>query len=111
LNVRAKPAGKNLGTHRLGDQGTVIGGPALANGYTWYQIDYDTNPDGWSVQDYLTKLTVASTPSSPQLTQIATTLSTMSELLSSPQQLSSSTLSFIANALNQIQMLLNQMRR
>jgi hypothetical protein len=34
----------------------VIGGPTVANGYTWWNINYDTGVDGWSVQDYLVKV-------------------------------------------------------
>jgi uncharacterized protein YgiM (DUF1202 family) len=55
LNTRSSPStsASIVGTHTLGDQGTVIGGPTSANGYTWYQIDYDSGADGWSVDDAL----------------------------------------------------------
>ncbi|MDO8469456.1 MAG: hypothetical protein Q7S84_00355 [bacterium] len=42
-----------FGRKPTGSQGTVIAGPTLANGYTWWQIDYDAAPDGWSVGKYL----------------------------------------------------------
>ena len=32
----------------------VIGGPTSANGYTWYQIQYETSLTGWIAGTYLT---------------------------------------------------------
>jgi hypothetical protein len=118
VNVRQSPSttSTKLGTHPSGSLGTVTGGPSNGSGYTWYQINYDTNPDGWSVEQYLTKVAVADagtnslTPQqSQQLTGIATTLNTMQQLLATPATLSSSTLSFIADTLNQLQKLLSVM--
>jgi hypothetical protein len=37
-----------LGTHPTGDLGTIVGGPVEADDLIWWQIDYDTSPDGWS---------------------------------------------------------------
>jgi hypothetical protein len=37
-----------------GAVGTIVGGPAYTQGYTWWNINYDTGCDGWSIQDYLT---------------------------------------------------------
>jgi peptidoglycan hydrolase-like protein with peptidoglycan-binding domain len=31
-----------------------VGGPQTGSGYTWWNINYDTSCDGWSVQNYLT---------------------------------------------------------
>lgn len=58
LNVRQTPSlsGAFLGLQPTGRQGTVIGGPTFADGYSWWQMDYDLDPDGWSVEDYLSKL-------------------------------------------------------
>jgi hypothetical protein len=55
LYVYATPSGTRLGYHRRGDQGTVISGPTVSGGLNWYKINYDSSPDGWSVQDYLEK--------------------------------------------------------
>lgn len=64
LNVRSKPqtgrSSKVLGTQPLGALGTVIGGPSTGSGYTWWKINYDTAPDGWSVENYLEKVIAAS---------------------------------------------------
>jgi hypothetical protein len=55
LNVRAKAstAGKKLCTQRIGALGTIVGGPVSGNGYTWWNVNFDTSCDGWSVQTYL----------------------------------------------------------
>src|SRR5258708_6877073 len=45
----------NLGTQQQGALGTVVGGPTVANGYTWWQINYDAAPSGWSAQAALAK--------------------------------------------------------
>ncbi|MFH1956149.1 MAG: dockerin type I domain-containing protein, partial [Patescibacteria group bacterium] len=62
INVRANPSTSAvlLGTHSLGDLGIVIGGPTYADGYWWWQIDYDSSPDGWSVENFLDKVPNAS---------------------------------------------------
>ena len=59
LNVRATPStgGSLLGTQPQGSLGTLIGGPTIADGYIWWNVDYDTGPDGWSVQEYIAKTT------------------------------------------------------
>jgi hypothetical protein len=52
LRVRSSPeiAGTILGSQPLGGLGTIIAGPVSADGYTWWQINYDNSPDGWSIQ-------------------------------------------------------------
>jgi len=58
LNVRATPSilGTLLGTQPISALGAVIGGPTYASGYHWWQINYDTGADGWSVENYLVKV-------------------------------------------------------
>lgn len=55
VNVRssASLSAPSLGTQSSGIYGTVTGGPIAGNGYTWWQINYVSAPDGWSVEDYL----------------------------------------------------------
>jgi len=74
LNVRSSPStsGTLLGTQPAGIQGTVIGGPTAANALNWWQINYDTGADGWSVEDYLDKV---SAPPPPPPDTIAPTVS------------------------------------
>lgn len=59
LSVRSTPSisGTLLGTQSTGSWGTVVGGPTLADGFWWWQIDYDNAPDGWSAEDFLNKVT------------------------------------------------------
>ncbi len=74
LNVRQTPStsGLLLGTQATGQLGTVTGGPTAADGYNWWQIDYDNNPDGWSVEDFLV---LATPPPLPVVSLSASPLS------------------------------------
>jgi hypothetical protein len=52
--VRPTPGSSTmLALQPIGAQGTVVGGPGSAWGYTWWQIDYDSGADGWSSGDRL----------------------------------------------------------
>lgn len=57
VNVRRKPSisGKSqiLGAQPNGSLGTIISGPSTANGYTWWQVDFDTGADGFVAGAYL----------------------------------------------------------
>jgi hypothetical protein len=61
VNVRNDPttSGTIVGTKNAGTLGVVIGGPAFANGFIWWQVDfdYDTVVDGWMSEDFLVKFT------------------------------------------------------
>jgi hypothetical protein len=52
LRVRSSAGltGAVLGNQLLGINGTVISGPVSLDNYIWWQIDYDTAPDGWSIE-------------------------------------------------------------
>ena len=66
LNVRSKPhtrSGKILCTQPNGATGTIVGGPTSAQGYTWWQVNFDTGCDGWSVQSYLSVVLAVAPPS------------------------------------------------
>lgn len=53
-NVRASaPKGAVLGTQASGTRGTVVGGPITSDSGTWWQVDYDSGLDGWSIGTYL----------------------------------------------------------
>ena len=58
LNVYATPStsGTIVGAQSVGSFGNVIGGPISANGFIWWNIDYDVGATGWSVQDYQAKV-------------------------------------------------------
>jgi hypothetical protein len=53
LSVRASASGLRLGVAPEGATATVIGGPQQVDGYTWWKLDYQTGPDGWSAGDWL----------------------------------------------------------
>ncbi|MFA5810231.1 MAG: Ig-like domain-containing protein, partial [Thermoleophilia bacterium] len=40
----------------------MIGGPTFADGFNWWNINYDTGADGWSVEDFLVKIIADTTP-------------------------------------------------
>ncbi|MDZ4240880.1 MAG: hypothetical protein U1D31_02010 [Patescibacteria group bacterium] len=71
LNVRASGfiGASLLGVQHVGALGIVIGGPASANGYRWWNINYDEGIDGWSAEDYLTKFVVQTPTPLPTPTQ------------------------------------------
>jgi len=45
-----------LGFQKKNTQGTVIGGPVSADGYNWWNIDYVSGRDGWSIENWLLKI-------------------------------------------------------
>ena len=53
VNVRssASVSAPLLGSQIAAALGTVIGGPTYADGYWWWQINYDIDPDGWSIEN------------------------------------------------------------
>lgn len=54
LNVRDFPAGNDIGDQKNG-AGTILEEPVFAAGYWWWHVNYDTDPDGWSVENWLRK--------------------------------------------------------
>ena len=55
LNVRAtaSASGTLLGTQPFGSLGTIVSGGQYVDGYYWWNVNYDSGADGWSVEDYL----------------------------------------------------------
>jgi len=64
VNVRstANTTGTILGSQATNAAGTVAGGPTSQGGYTWWNINFDTGVDGWSVQNFLSKFVVSNDP-------------------------------------------------
>lgn len=52
LRVRATPAlvGTVLGNQIKGALGSIVDGPVSADGYRWWRVNYDSDPDGWSIE-------------------------------------------------------------
>ena len=58
LNVRDSYSltAKATGNQKTGAAGTITAGPAVADGYTWWQVNFDSGKDGWVVEKYLSAL-------------------------------------------------------
>ena len=62
LNVRSSAGGTLLGSQPVGSLGTIVGGPVFTGvstsspNSTWWNVNYDISPDGWSIGDYLVKI-------------------------------------------------------
>ena len=74
VNVRQTPStsGTLLGTQPTGSLGAVIGGPVSADGFNWWNVNYENAPDGWSAEDYLIKATVVNTSNNASCGTVST---------------------------------------
>ncbi len=54
LNVRGTANGILLGQQLNGRRGIVIGGPTVAGGLIWWNINFNNAPDGWVAEGYIT---------------------------------------------------------
>ena len=70
LSVRVTPSasGVFLGSQSTGALGAIIGGPTYADGFWWWNINYDTGTDGWSAENFLIKFTSPPPSSQPTAT-------------------------------------------
>jgi len=66
LNLRtsASTSASRIATLAPGTTGTVVGGPASANGYTWWQLRTSAGT-GWAVENWLAKTTTTPPPPPP----------------------------------------------
>jgi hypothetical protein len=55
LNVRMEGnlSAALIGVQSYGAQGTIIGGGVFADGYYWWSVNFDVDPDGWSAGEFL----------------------------------------------------------
>ncbi len=55
VNVRssASASGTLLGSQSSDTTGRITGGPVSSGGFNWWQVNYNSGPDGWSVENYL----------------------------------------------------------
>lgn len=57
LNVRTGPSGAPSGVQSPGVKAKVVGGPVWSIvGRWWWSLDYESGTDGWSAEDWLTKI-------------------------------------------------------
>ena len=75
VSVRSTPGiyGAYLDKQPEGASGIIVSGPITKDGYIWWQVNYDSGADGWSVQNYLKPYTAPVTadttkPTAPTLT-------------------------------------------
>jgi len=97
LKVRSAPSlsANVLGTQGKGKNGTVVGGPVVADGYTWWNVNYDMGADGWSVEDYLTKASGGAKTASMNNPAVASVIASLTELQLSVQKVLMSLQSFL----------------
>jgi len=57
LSVRSEAAGTRIGIAEQGAIAGVVDGPRQVDGYTWWLLDYQTGPDGWSAGSWLSPIT------------------------------------------------------
>ena len=78
VNVRSTPSLSSvlLGVQPQNSLGTIINGPVYADNYFWWQINYDNNPDGWSVENYLEKYIQTINTTSPVISNVSAILIT-----------------------------------
>jgi hypothetical protein len=109
LSVRSSPSTKGkylLCTQPTGALGTIVGGPKSGNGYTWWNINYDSGCDGWSVQNYLSttlamnipELMAAASNAGPSKDLIMSLLKSLQGLITEIIALQKQTLSQTAGA-------------
>lgn len=65
VNVRDGPGtdSADIGTAAPGDTGTVLRGPRQADGYTWWEVEFHDNTDGWVAGNWLAEGTLFGCPS------------------------------------------------
>ncbi len=86
VKVRGTANGTQLGTQSAGSIGTIIGGPIVEGGYTWWNIDYSTGVDGWSAEDFIQMANVAIyTPKTSATAQVASAASASDAVIASLQ--------------------------
>jgi hypothetical protein len=53
LNIYKAPSGRKIGTQFMKVLGTIIEGPVSKGGYTWWNVNFDSGIDGWTIETYL----------------------------------------------------------
>jgi peptidoglycan hydrolase-like protein with peptidoglycan-binding domain len=77
VRVEGKSAGTLLGAQAKGSKGSIVSGPVVADGHTWWKIAYIQGFTGWSSQAWLSTspvtTTVVTTPTTVTPKPVATT--------------------------------------
>jgi hypothetical protein len=80
-------SGKILCIQPSGAVGTIKGGPSTNQGYTWWNVNFDTGCDGWSVQTYITASLADAGDNLAQAASAATTVDELTALVTKLQAL------------------------
>ncbi|MDQ3014759.1 MAG: fibronectin type III domain-containing protein [bacterium] len=70
INVRSSAGISStnlLGSNPYLTKGTIIEGPIVSGGFTWWKINFDTGFDGWSGENNLRKLTTTTSDTEPPI--------------------------------------------
>lgn len=64
VHARSAPnvSANKLARHAVDELGTIVGGPAYADGYWWWNMNYDINPDGWSIENFMQSISGVTPP-------------------------------------------------
>ncbi len=73
VRATASTSGIIYGSKNNGEKGTVMKGPINAGGMNWWNINYQTDPDGWTAEKYLVLDTTSNQtpPPAPTLLTLA----------------------------------------
>ena len=71
------PAGKEIAIKKLGDNGTILGGPVSIKGEKYWRVRFEDGDSGWMKEDDIANLPQSSTP----MRQMATLISTRVEIV------------------------------
>ncbi len=85
VKVRETPNGVHNNSQQRGAMGTIIGGPVVLGGYTWWNINYTTGADGWSAEDFMQLSTVALSGTTGQVAGVSTSVDATSATLAALQ--------------------------
>ncbi len=78
-NFYSTPGGKVLGTKKLGDKGTIVGGPVTINGEKYWQVKFEDGSTGWMKEDDIANLPQKLTPMTQMSSLIGTPVETNKE--------------------------------
>jgi uncharacterized protein YgiM (DUF1202 family) len=65
LRTAATTAAGIIQLMAVGVTGAILGGPATANGYTWWNVRLSTGTTGWCIENWLVKTTAGEPPPPP----------------------------------------------
>ncbi len=74
------PGGKVIGTKKLGDKGTIVGGPVTIGGEKYWQVKFEDGSTGWMKESDIANLPQKLTPMTEMSSLIGTPVETNKEV-------------------------------